>query len=93
MTTPMARQEGHLDTVQTAGQDSIRWRAPRAFAVDPGGLLQPVHIVDARTADNSDFRLHDLPCRNPRPHIETYLPERKARVAVLMLQHPADGQV
>ena len=57
MPAAVARQKGHVDPVERAGQDRVGWRAPRAFHGKPLGPLQAIDIIDAGAADHGDFRL------------------------------------
>ena len=51
----VARQETHVDAGNAAGQDRIRWFAPRRLHADPARILQPVDGIEARAADDADL--------------------------------------
>ena len=54
MATSVARQEDHVDAVQGAGQKLVGRLAPGASDGLPAGILQPLNVIDAGTANDSE---------------------------------------
>lgn len=59
---PVAGEERNLYTCDLAAKKGIRRRPPRAVYGDPIGIGQSVQRIEARTADDPEFRRH---CRSP----------------------------
>ena len=64
-------QERHLHPVQRAGQDLVRGGAPGAVHRLPCRALQPVDVIDARSADHGDHRIRHV---NSRPCVASRRP-------------------
>ena len=60
----VARQEHHLDPIERACQQVIRRHPPWRFHRHPVAVFQSVDVVNARSADDPDFCLHDPPFCN-----------------------------
>ena len=71
MAAPVARQEAQRQPAELGEEDVVRRLAPGALDAPPLGALQPRQVVEARSADDAENRIHrDAP--------ETFSDERLA---------------